>query len=246
MTRKGALRALAWPSAFAAAGLVLLVGLGVWQLQRLGWKEGLIRAATERAGQPPAPVPVEADWPRLDPNEAEYRRVRLEGRFRHEDEALVFTDLADPKGPSGGVGSWVMTPLTLDDGSVVLINRGFVPANRADPSRRAEGQVGGEVEIVGLMRWSEARNPFTPADDPAKGAWYTRDTRAIGRAKGLTRVAPFYIDAEASAPGGLPQGGETRLAFPNRHLEYALTWFGLAGALAVVAGLFLRRRARAI
>ena len=205
------MRALAWPTAFAAAGIALLVGLGVWQLQRLGWKEGLIRAATERARQPPAPAPGEADWPRLDRQDIEYRRVRLDGRFRHQDEALVFTDLADPKGRYRGIGYWVMTPLTLADGSVVLINRGFVPADRADPSRRAEGQAGGPVEIVGLMRWSEDRNPFTPADDPVKGAWYTRDPRRSRPGQGPGACRPLLCRC----------GGERRRAACRRAAKRA-------------------------
>ncbi|MDQ0470407.1 SURF1 family protein [Labrys wisconsinensis] len=235
-------RSLLWPTAFAVAALAILAALGTWQLRRLVWKEGLIRDATERSTQAPQPAPIEADWTRLDRTQTEYRHVALSGTFRHQDEVHVFTDLPDAKGPARGIGYWVLTPLVQDDGSIVLINRGFVPKGREDPATRPEGQVGGRAAVTGLMRWSEERNLFTPADTPAKGEWYTRDTAAIGAARGLDRVAPFYVDADASPPGGLPQGGETRLVFPNRHLEYALTWYGLGGALVAVYGVFAWRR----
>ena len=222
------------PSLFALAMLAALIGLGTWQLQRLAWKEALIASVAERTTRPPVEAPWAADWPDLDRDALEYRHVEVTGRFDHSAEVTVFTDLPDPKGKSGGLGYWVMTPLVRDDGSTVLINRGFVPQARRAPASRAEGQVEGPVTIAGLARWSEGRNTFTPADDAVKGDWYTRDVAAIAAAKGLKQVAPFFIDAEVIAPGGLPQGGETRLVFPNRHFEYALTWYGLALGLAGV------------
>jgi surfeit locus 1 family protein len=235
---------LLWPGSFALLAFASLVALGTWQLQRLHWKEGLIRAVSERATVPALPLPPEAEWPRLDRDALEYRHVAATGRFRHEDEIRVFTDLPSPKGPAGGSGFWVMTPLALPDGSTIIVNRGFVPHDRADPGTRLQGQTEGPVTIAGLARWSEDRNPFTPADNAAKGEWFTRDPLAIAAAAGIGRVAPFFIDAEASPPGGLPQGGETRLVFPNRHLEYALTWYGLAGSLVGVFAVFAWRRRR--
>jgi surfeit locus 1 family protein len=224
----------------------ILVWLGTWQLQRLAWKEGLMRAVAERTAQPPQPPPIEADWSRLDRDAIEYRHVVVSGTFRHSDEMRVFTTLPEAKGPARGVGYWVMTPLLEDSGAVYLINRGFVPQDKADPATRPEGQVQGRVEIAGLLRWSEDRNLFTPSDKPAEGVWFTRDTAAMAQAKGLAHVAPFFIDAETSPPGGLPQGGETRLVFSNRHLEYALTWYGLAIALVGVTFAFVRRRLKAV
>ena len=227
-------RSFVIPSLFALAMLAALIGLGTWQLQRLAWKEALIASVAERTTRAPVEAPRAAEWPGLDRDALEYRHVEVTGRFDHSAEVTVFTDLPDPKGKAGGLGYWVMTPLIRDDGSTVLINRGFVPQARRAPASRAEGQVEGPVTVAGLARWSEGRNTFTPADDAAKGDWYTRDVAAIAAAKGLKQVAPFFIDAEANAPGGLPQGGETRLVFPNRHFEYALTWYGLALGLAGV------------
>jgi surfeit locus 1 family protein len=128
---------------------------------------------------------------------------------------------------------------------VVLVNRGFVPLDRADPATGREGNPEGEVEVTGLLREPEPRNAFTPADDAAKRLFFVRDPGPIAEALGVAPAAPFTIDADAGPnPGGLPQGGETRLAFPNRHLEYALTWYGLAGALLAVFMAFAWRTIR--
>lgn len=237
-------RALLAPTLATLVALAILISLGVWQLQRLAWKETLIAAVTQRATADPAPPPLFAVWAALTGEAVEYRRVSLRGTFRHDMEAPVFTTLEDGKGPLKGQGWWIMTPLILADGSAVWINRGFVTNALKDPATRSQGAVTGETEVVGLMRWSEARNAFTPADTPQKNEWYTRDPLAMGAARGLERVAPFFVDAQDSAPGGAPQGGETRLAFPNRHLEYALTWFGLAASLVGVYGVFAYRRWR--
>jgi surfeit locus 1 family protein len=235
-------RALIAPAVATLVGVALLVALGNWQLRRLAWKEALIAAVETRSHAPPVDAPAEADWPRLDPADYEYRHVRLSGAFERDKQVLVFRALADPRGHYGGQGYLVLTPLRRADGSIVLIDRGFVPeANKA-----AADDIGdGETSVVGLMRASEARNWFTPADDPAKGQWFTRDIAAIARAEGLTRVAPFIVDADAGPDANaLPEGGETILAFPNNHLSYALTWYGLAVALIGVFAAFAVSRLR--
>lgn len=220
-----------------------LVGLGIWQLERLQWKQGLLREIAERTTAAPAAVPPEADWPGLTRDGIEYRHWQATGTFDHAKEIRSFTNLPDAKGPYQGVGYWVLTPLIRSDGSTILVNRGFVPDQARDPASRSAGQVAGLVTVTGLARWTEDRNWFTPADDVAAGNWFTRDIAAIARAEGLTRVAPFFIDADDSAPGGLPQGGETILSFPNNHLQYALTWFGLAlGLVGVYIAFVLRLR----
>jgi surfeit locus 1 family protein len=132
-------------------------------------------------------------------------------------------------------GVYLLTPLRLADGSLIIVNRGFVPTELRDPSARPQSQPAGEVTVTGLVRAPEVRAPFVPENDPAKNAWFVRDPAAIAQAKGLTRVAPFLIDADATPnPGGWPKGGQTRLSFSNTHLQYALTWFGLALALLVI------------
>ncbi|MGU3496568.1 SURF1 family protein [Xanthobacteraceae bacterium A53D] len=229
-----------------ATAFLMLVGLGTWQMERLAWKDDLIRQVEARTTRPPVPLPPPADWPRLTRAQDEYAHVTVTGTFDHAKETAIYTVLSDPKGALKGQGFIIVTPLLLPDGGAVLVNRGFVPTDKRDPATRAAGQVAGPVTVTGLIRFPEEANMFVPENDPAKDAWYRRDPAGIAAARKVADAAPFLIDADASAnPGGLPQGGETRLAFPNKHLEYALTWFGLAATLlgVVLAVVISRRRA---
>ena len=131
-----------------------------------------------------------------------------------------------------GVGYYVMTPMHLEAGGTVLVNRGYVPPERKDPATRETGEPRGIVRVTGLMRRPEGRNVFTPADDPAAGQYFTRDPATLAARDGVTDAAPFTVDLDATPnPGGLPRGGTTEIAIPNNHLTYALTWFGTALAL---------------
>lgn len=226
--------------------LALLVGLGVWQLERLHWKEGLLHDVATRVHAPPVPAPAERDWPGLKPDAVEYRHVTLTGTYRHGDELHVFTTIDGTKGPATGPGYWVMTPLVTDEGGTVWVNRGFVPRDKRDPATRPGGQLPGRVTVTGLVRWAEPRSIFMPADVPAHDNWFVRDPAAFSAAKHLARTAPFFVDAEGLPPGGLPQGGETRLDFPNNHLGYAFTWFGLAASLVGVWAVMAWRRLRVV
>jgi len=220
----------------------MFMALGVWQLHRLAWKEGLIAAADARAHSAPAPLPPPDAWAALDPSVYEYRRVEASGVYDLVHQELVFTDIEDPHGRYSGVGYYVMTPLKLANGATVIVNRGFLPeAMKAEAARGPQG----ETKIVALMRASERRNLFTPADDPARGVFYTRDVEGLAAALKLGVHAPFTLDAEAG-PDPLPEGGETRLTFVNNHLGYAFTWFGMAAALAGVFGVWGYGRLRAV
>lgn len=233
--------------AAAAGAFAVLLSLGTWQVERLAWKEALIARVEARVDAPAEPLPSPAAWAGLDAEEIEYRPVRLAGTFDHAREIHVFIALSRPKGPAGGQGYFVLTPLTLDDGHVVFVNRGFVPDGRKDPATRAEGQVAGHVEIEGLMRPPERGSWTSPDADPIRNIWFVRDPAAMAAAAGLdpAMVAPFTVDARAGqTPGGLPQGGETIVSFPNSHLGYSITWYGLAAALAVVVAVVALRRRR--
>ena len=162
--------------------------------------------------------------------------MRVSGQFRHDSEVAV--QAVTVLGP----GYWILTPLETAD-FTVLVNRGFVPPERRDAATRAEGQVGGTVSVTGLLRVSEPGGGFLRRNDPAAGRWYSRDVAAIAADRGLGKVAPYFIDADATAnPGGLPVGGLTVIRFRNSHLVYALTWFALAGGLAAGGIVALRRR----
>ncbi len=246
MAKRHLVSALFWPGFFSVLGLAILIALGIWQLQRLAWKEALIAEVSARVGAPPAALPLEADWQRLKADDYEYRHVSLAGDYDFAHQALVFRSLEAPRGRYGGPGWLVLTPLRRADGSAVIVNRGFVPDDKKAPFL-AGGAANGpaQAEVTGLMRAPEPRTWFTPADDPAAGQWFTRDPAAIAAAMKLQRVAPFTLDAEAgSDPAALPEGGETILSFPNNHFSYALTWFGMALALAGVFIAFALRKSQ--
>jgi surfeit locus 1 family protein len=240
-------RSLLWLGLFTSLGLAGLIGLGLWQLQRLAWKETLIAEVEARVAAPPVDAPSPAAWAKLDPADYEYRHVRLSGVYDFGRQALVFRALDHPRGRFGGPGYLVLTPLRLADGATVIVNRGFIPQDQRDFFAAPTQAASGDVVVSGLMRSSEPRNWFTPPDDPAHDQWFTRDPAAIAAALKLERAAPFTIDADATGNlGYLPQGGETILAFPNNHLAYAFTWFGMALALIGVFGAYAATRLRAI
>ncbi|MCI4677267.1 SURF1 family protein [Rhodoblastus acidophilus] len=228
----------------ALVGVALLSSLGVWQLHRLAWKENLLAEIATRRDAQPAPLPPRGEWPKLKPEDYDYRHVRLRGVFDHAKESYLFRASADGAA-GGGPGYEVVTPLKLDSGGVVFVNRGFVPDELKDPKKRAAGEVAGEVEIFGLMRRPEGRNLFTPADEPDKNLWFTRDPKALAAHWRLMSAAPFSVDADAAPnPGGWPKGGATVINIPNNHLSYALTWFALAATLITVAGAYIWRKER--
>lgn len=234
-------------SVAVAVSFVILCGLGAWQVQRLGWKEALIAAAETRSTAEPTPLPPPSGWNALSRADDEYRAVTLTGTFRHEHEVHVYTVLSDARGAAHGQGYWVLTPLDLSGGEgTVIVNRGFVPEDRKAAVTREEGQVEGEVTLEGLIRFPIVGGWVTPDRDLDRNIWFTRDPAEIAEARGLAPpVAPFTIDQRAPVPpGGLPQPGETRLSFRNAHLGYAITWFGLAAALAAIYVAFLRSERR--
>jgi surfeit locus 1 family protein len=218
--------------------LVVVFGaLGVWQTQRLFWKLDLIERVEARVNRAAQPLPDAADWPGINATDDEYRHVTATGIFDHSKAVLVqaVTEL--------GAGFWVVTPLLREDGSTVLINRGFVPSDKRDAASRSAADTSGPVTISGLLRISEPDGGFLRSNDPAGGRWYSRDVDAIAKAESLDRVAPFFIDADKTAnPGGLPVGGLTVVNFRNTHLVYALTWFAMA--LMGAAGAFYIYRQR--
>jgi surfeit locus 1 family protein len=245
IARTNPVRGLVLPAILSLIGIAVLLGFGFWQLDRLAWKEDLIARVEARTTAPPVPLPGESEWSRINYDDDEYRRVTLTGSFRHDRETLVYTVLSDrPRGFSGP-GFFVLTPLELASGASVIVNRGFVPLDRKNPATRRAGQVEGTVTLTGLLRMPEQANFVSPGNDPARDAWYRRDPGEIARARGIERAAPFTVDADNTPnPGGLPQGGETRVTFANNHLQYVVTWFGLAFALAAVFAAFAWQRIR--
>jgi surfeit locus 1 family protein len=238
-----ALRELLLPGILSIVGIAILMGFGFWQLERLAWKEALIARVEARTTAPAAPLPPESEWSKVNAEDDEYRRVTLQGNFRHDSETLVYTVQSENSRGASGPGYFVMTPLELASGANVIVNRGFVPLEKKDPATRRAGQVEGTVTVTGLLRMPDEANCFAPGNDPAKDSGYRRVPSEIARARGIERVAPFTVDADSTPnPGGLPQGGATRVSFPNNHLQYVVTWFGLAFSLAAVFAAFAWQR----
>lgn len=218
-------------------GILLFTALGVWQVERRTWKLALIEAVDARAHAPPISAPSPAEWRRRSPGEWQYRHVTVVGRFLHDRETLVQAVTEQ------GNGYWVLSPLVTADGTCILVNRGFVPPERADRRTRAQALPANSVRVTGLLRTSEPAGRLLRPNESREDHWYSRDVEAIARKRGLASVAPYFIDADASPnPGGWPVGGLTVIAFPNNHLVYSLTWFSLALLCGYALTLVLRRR----
>ena len=233
---------LLWPALATLLGVAFLISLGNWQMQRLSWKRGLIGSIAERVHAPPVTLALAEERANLG-GDVEYTRVKVEGNELNDREIHLYA-LDDQYGP----GFHVITPLRLADGSIVLVNRGFVPNELKDPAKRAAGQIAGDVTATGLLRVADVQTMFVPANDAQRNIWYWRDIGAMAATLGADapRVHQYIIDAEANppAPGDWPKGGVTRLELPNRHLEYALTWYALAATLVAVFAAFAITRWR--
>jgi surfeit locus 1 family protein len=218
----------------------LFVALGVWQWMRLKEKEALIARVTERLEADPVPyAPASAEQGAYD-----YRRIIVEGRFLATQSVFVFTSLSDPRGEFSGPGYWVMTPLALERGGAIWVNRGFIPDSSRDGFDPDGNLMAGAVRLSGIAVPSARASTFTPAPNLRDRVEWVRDTmRLSALAPDLPEpVAPVYLDLPASAPGELPQGGETVVEFHNNHLGYALTWFGFAILTPILLVFWLSRQ----
>ena len=222
----------------AVLGVLVFVGfvaLGTWQVHRLAWKHDLIARVNTRVHAPPVDAPGRGQWPQVSAANDEYRRVKLTGQFLQDKSVRVraSTEL--------GMGSWLLTPLRVNSGDIVIVNRGFVsPTWCAGKASCAPGP-SGSTTISGLLRISEPKGAFLQKNDPAGDRWFSRDVAAIAAAKGLGDAAPYFVDADAASSPGRgegndgPVGGLTVIAFPDNHLSYAITWYVLALLTLVAA-----------
>jgi surfeit locus 1 family protein len=228
-------RALALPGAFVLVGVTILAGLGTWQLERKSWKEGLIAALTDRMARPPVPLPPPSEWNGVSADRDEFRRVAFTASFLHDREVTVYSVGSALRADVSGPGYWIFTPARLAHGHLIMVDRGFVPEARKEPRTRLDGQVSGEVRIIGSLRWPEEPGWFIPDGDSAGNVWFRRDPAGMARSMGIGPIAPFYVAQEAPIPpGGLPKPGPLSVNLRNPHLQYAVTWYGLAVVLIVV------------
>lgn len=229
------------PSIVALIALAILLGLGTWQVERLGWKTDLIKRVEAGLAADPVALPGRIDRPA----DWDYVRVQVTGRFLHDKEVYIGPRLYPRPDGRQEQGVHVLTPLVRDDGAgTVLIDRGWVPLDKRDPASRALGQVEGSVTISAIARVPQDRAFMQPDNDPATRTFFWLDMRALAGIAGVERLEPLVLQADATAnPGGLPIGGRTIVALKNDHLSYALTWYGLALTLigVFIAASFRRR-----
>ena len=223
-----------WPTVFSLPVLVVLLGLGSWQIERLFWKVDLIAQRQAAVAAAPVAVPSTLEQARG----MQFRHVIDEGTFLHDKEIFL-----GATSEAGQMGYQVLTPLQEAGGRIVFVNRGFIPSELKDPATRPNGQIQGKMRIQGLLRLPPAGKPvwFLPENRPDLNYWLWVDLPAMAAADKLDGVAPFYIDADTTPnPGGWPKGGITRIELRNDHLQYAITWFSLAVALIVIYFLYHR------
>lgn len=246
-------RPLFWPTLMTALVLPILVGLGLWQLDRLEWKRTLIAQIETRLAEPAIPLPPPEDWAALDPDALQYHRVTVTGVLDHDREVHWFANPVD-----GRIGYHIITPLAVATGAYVLVDRGFVPVELKDPALRRAGQTIGQVTVTGVARASTRRGWLDVADDPENNVWLVRNIAAMAKAAGLPVIAPILIEAEAAypeeqaldswpqalwpprlvQPGPAQIGARPPIEIRNAHLDYALTWFGLGLALVIIYGAY--------
>jgi surfeit locus 1 family protein len=217
----------------ALPAIVILIGLGIWQLDRLAWKQDLIETMERRMAESPHEL---GDIMALPADDRAWRPVMVVGRYLNDREMPLYRQSIE----DGEPGYQILTPLVLANGRAVLVNRGWVPEAKRDAATRT-GAPQGQVWVTGIVRDIGARAPFAVDNSPATGEWYWIDHDAMQDYAGVD-LLPFVVVADrAGDPNVLPRGGQIRLDLPNDHLQYALTWFALAVALAVIYGLWMRR-----
>jgi surfeit locus 1 family protein len=203
----------------------------------MAWKHGLMHTIEARIDLPEVELPAAL----ANPPDWEYRHVRVTGVFHHDKESYL-----PAQSTRGNYGYQVITPLERPDGSMVLVNRGWVPDEQRDPAARAAGQVAGETTVSGVVRlaWHQTwlAHQALPPPDLKQKIFFEGDVDAIAKADGIS-VLPVFVEAgETPNPGGWPKGGQTVLKLSDPHLSYAIQWFGFAITAAVIFVLYHRRK----
>jgi surfeit locus 1 family protein len=238
-------RSVAGLGIFTAMTLALLIGLGVWQLQRRVEKHALIAQLTERLAATPETLPPPAQWRALTPPRDEFRRVRFSATYEQRPDAMVYSSGSAIRDDVSGPGTWAFLPARLPTGETIVINTGFIQntmQDRAQQDRAAARLVtGAPATLTGYIRFPESAGALTPRENIARRLWFTRDHLAIARGLDWGPVAPFYIDLETPVPeSGIPKAGPLEVHLKDDHLQYAITWFGLAGVVLIAFGVWLR------
>jgi cytochrome oxidase assembly protein ShyY1 len=247
-------RPVAGFAVFTLIMVAVFAGLGIWQLQRRVEKHALIARLNERLAAAPEALPAQAQWSSLNPAKDEFRRVSFTATYARLPDAMVYSAGSAVRDDVSGPGTWAFLPAQLADGSVIVVNAGFVQNTMQDRSQqdRAVGRLvtGQPATLTGYIRFPESVGTLTPPESAAKRLWFTRDhlamARTLGWGEGGKIVAPFYVDLEQPVPeSGIPKPGPLSVHLKDDHLQYAITWFTLAFAVVIAFGVWWRAQRRA-
>jgi cytochrome oxidase assembly protein ShyY1 len=243
-------RRIAGLGIFTLLVLLLLIGLGAWQLQRRAEKHALIAQLTERLAATPEALPLPEQWKGLTPATDEFRRVRFSATYEARSDAMFYSSGSAIRDDISGPGTWAFLLARLPSGEHVVINTGFVQntmQDRAQQDRAVTRLVTGvPVTLTGYLRFPESAGALTAQENLSARLWFVRDHRAMAKALGWGEVAPFYIDLEAPVPeSGIPKPGPLDVHLKDDHLQYAITWFALAFAVVIAFGVWWRGQRRA-
>lgn len=223
------------PLIMTIGAVALMCGLGVWQLQRLAWKDELIyRIETAKEKPPLESLPHTKE----ELEKLAFHRVQLEGEYRNNQEFHLAA-----RYDHGVLGYHVLTPFQLADGRLVLLNRGWVPTAKKNPTTRQEGQIEGKVSVIAMVRTDRDRNWFTPQNQPGKNIWFAKDINEINDYS-KRELAPYALDVlYDTPPGGLPKPFDGNLTPRNDHLGYAITWFSIGLSCLIISLIYHYRPA---
>lgn len=247
----GRSRGIAGLAVIALVMVSVLASLGIWQLRRKEEKRALITALTERLAAAPVALPGAAEWAALTPARDEFRRVAFTATFESRPDAMVYSSGSAVRDDISGPGTWAFMPARLADGRAVVVNAGFVQNTMQERTQQdravARLVTGAPVMLTGYLRFPERPGWLTPHEDTAKRLWFARDHLAMAQALGWGEVAPFYVDLESPVPAsGVPKPGPLQVHLKDDHLQYAITWFGLALAVAGAFAFWVRSRRRGL
>lgn len=213
--------------------LIILLGLGSWQVDRLLWKQDLIESRQAQAEMAPIAVPTDTV---LDPDMA-FRSAYAEGHYLNDQEKYLMA-----RTRRGNVGFQLITPLEQEDGRIILVNRGWVPKDYRDPATRPESLIEGSVRVTGVLRLPKEKHWAQPDNDALRNQWFYVDVDHMAEDTGAELASRYYLELDDTpVPGGMPIGGQAKVELPNSHLEYAITWYSLALTLIVIFVLYHRR-----
>ncbi len=226
-----------WPTMMTIPMIAIMLALCIWQLSRYNWKVNMIETINTQLSAPAVELPendiVPKDW--------YYKRVSVRGMFDHSNELHLFAHAV-----KGRKGFQIITPFIRENGKgIVLVNRGWVPEDNKDAATRPQGQISGIMEVRGVVRTAWTKHwSFMPASNATDNVWLYGELAEMAAHLDM-EVAPVFVELEnMPVPGGLPIGGQTRVSIPNNHIEYFLTWLGLAAAMAAIYILYGVKRAK--